>query len=341
MMYRLCRPLLFALPAEFAHNLALKYIKYIYSPICRHFPPEMQAPRKVLGLDFVNCIGLAAGFDKNADYIDALFNLGFGFIEVGGVTPLPQYGNPKPRLYRLPRVNALINRMGFNNLGVDHLVQQLKKRTSSGIVGVNIGKNKETALVNACDDYVTCLTKVYPVADYVSINISSPNTPGLRQLQSAGYLQELVCTLDKKRVELSILHGKRVPLVVKTSIDLPKDELFKLVDILLTHNIDGIIVSNTSIDHSAVSSIKHGKQAGGLSGSPLAKSSNQMIAMINNYTQHTLPIIGVGGILSGNDALDKIDCGASLVQIYSGLIYQGIHLIKEAITATAEHGYNL
>ena len=333
-MYRLLRPLLFALPLECAHHCALKSIKYI-APIYKHLHAQPPSACSVLGLNCANRVGLAAGFDKNADYIDALFALGFGFIEVGGVTPLPQPGNPKPRLYRLPQAEALINRMGFNNLGVDHLVKQLSKRTSTGIVGVNIGKNKATPLDNACDDYVTCLTKVYPVADYVSINISSPNTPGLRELQSADYLQDLVSTLDKTRCELSATQGKRVPLLVKTSIDLPTQDLYSMIDILLAHNIDGIIVSNTSTDHSAVATLKHGHETGGLSGKPIAQASNQMISAINEYTQHALPIIGVGGILSGQDAVDKINCGASLVQVYSGLIYNGLCLIQQAIQATA------
>ena len=332
-LYKLLRPLLFKLEPEYAHSLALKYLKHVMAPWMKRLPFKDQNQVNLWGLNFKNPVGLAAGFDKNADYIDVLFSLGFGFIEVGGVTPQPQAGNPKPRVFRIPQTQAIINRMGFNNLGVDHVVKQLKQRKSTGIIGVNIGKNKQTSLENSCADYEICLTKVYPVADYVSINISSPNTPGLRKLQLGGYLKELMSTLHKKRLFLQNRYAKKVPLLVKTSIDLSDHNLLELVDILLEYQIDGIIMSNTTLNHTAVASFKNGHEQGGLSGQPITKSSNKAIQLINKHAQNRLPIIGVGGIMTAHDAASKVKSGACLVQLYTGLIYTGTSLISECINA--------
>lgn len=324
------RQYLLSLPPETAHHLAQILIRLRYSSF---FPQAktIEKPVHLLGLSFKNPIGLAAGWDKNGECFDALFRLGFGFVEVGTVTPKPQEGNPKPRLFRLPEKNALINRMGFNNAGVDALVERLKKRKTPGVLGVNIGKNKETSLDNALSDYQICLKAVYPYADYVVVNISSPNTPGLRELQSAHYLQNLCEGLCGLKRQLSSIYQNELPLLIKTTVDLPVSDYESFVQILMANDINGIIISNTTIDHSAVLDLPYGNEAGGLSGAPLRSRVTEMIAKIHQISEKKLPIIGVGGILSAEDALAHIEAGASLLQIFSGFVYRGPKLVGEIL----------
>lgn len=331
--YSILRRCLFALPPERAHAWALQVLKWYYTPkrvqAIRAALP--QHPVTLAGLTLDNPIGLAAGFDKNGDYIDALFGLGFGFIEVGTVTPKPQPGNPEPRLFRLSAANALINRMGFNNSGVKHLVTQLRQRQVPGVIGVNIGKNKSTPLSQAAEDYVACLAQVYPYADYITINISSPNTPELRQLQGADYLPALLETLSTHRQELEKTQGRHVPLFVKLSADLDNTALATTVKIIMNSDIEGIIATNTSTDRVAVAHLPHAFEQGGLSGQPIFERSTRIIEQIAQLTQGRLPIIGVGGILSEADARAKFNAGATAVQVYTGLIYQGPHFIQSLL----------
>jgi dihydroorotate dehydrogenase len=288
-----------------------------------------QCPVEVMGLKFANPFGLAAGLDKNGDYFNGLGALGFGFVEIGTVTQRPQYGNPKPRLFRLAGEQAIINRMGFNNLGVDHLVRQVRKRRYDGVLGINIGKNLSTLVVNAVDDYLACMEKVYPVADYVAINISSPNTPGLRDLQEPDQLEGLLTRLKLKQAELADKYGHYAPVVVKISPDQTDEEVSDLARILVRNKIDGVIATNTTLSRHGVENHRHANQQGGLSGAPLASKSTALIAVMAQALDGALPIIGVGGICDGKGAVEKMSAGASLVQIYSGLIYRGPALIKE------------
>lgn len=335
MIYRLLRPLLFAMDPEQAHHFTLQCLKWfrqtglIKKIIALPIP---QKPKNVFGITFPNPVGLAAGLDKNGDYIDALLDLGFGFIEVGTVTPKPQSGNAKPRLFRLPEADALINRMGFNNKGVDYLVEKLKQRKVRGVVGVNIGKNAQTPLEKAVDDYRECLIKVFPYADYVTINISSPNTPQLRALQSPQYLSNLLSELKSTQQSLSQQNNQRkVPLLVKITVDLVAEDVEQLVDILLAWKVEGIIASNTTVDHSVVEKMRYGTEQGGLSGRPLHSRAIQLVKLIHEISHGELPIIAVGGILSKKDALDMFAAGASLIQIYTGLIYNGPGLIRDIL----------
>jgi len=331
MWYPLVRRLLFQLEAEKSHDLSLRLLKLV-SPhgLLRrrlaHFP---QHPVKVLGLTFPNPVGLAAGFDKNGDYLEPLLGLGFGFIEAGTVTPKPQLGNPKPRLFRLPAVSGLVNRMGFNNRGVDYLVEKLRQRRLPGIVGVNIGKNLQTPLENAVDDYCCCLRTVYSWADYITVNISSPNTPGLRQLQSSAYLNNLLTGLDRTQLELLEQVQRKVPLLIKIDPDLNDAELAALVETILHHRVDGLIATNTTLNHSY--------ERGGLSGKPIFQRSTEVVQILSQLLAGKLPIIAVGGIFSAEDALAKLSAGASLVQIYTGLIYQGPNLVRNIISKFTGH----
>lgn len=329
-MQRCVIKLLHKLPPEFSHQLG-KWLINIYYNKHRVPPAFADKPCHVFGLTFKNPVGLAAGWDKDGVCFDALFRMGFGFVEVGTVTPLAQSGNPKPRLFRIPSKNALINRMGFNNLGVDALVSQLRHRQEPGILGVNIGKNKTTPLESAADDYCFCLRAVFPYADYVVVNISSPNTPGLRDLQSVDYLDQLLQTLQACKKDLQKQQGKLLPLLVKTTVDLPGVDLPDFLSVLVKHKIDGVIVSNTTIDHSSVINSKHATEQGGLSGEPLRLRTTKMIEQVRELTKGDLPIVGVGGILSGRDAQAHLDAGASLVQIYTGFVYRGTELLKECI----------
>jgi dihydroorotate dehydrogenase len=332
-MYSLIKPILFRLNPEFTHHLVLSALKCFYRPsIVAKIRAQMpRKPVKVMNLEFPNPVGLAAGFDNNADYIDSLFGLGFGFIEVGGVTPRPQAGNPKPRLFRLPQASALINRMGFYNKGVDYVVERLKNRMVPGVVGINIAKNKDTPLDRAVEDYQYCLTRAYPHVDYVTINISSPNTPGLRELQSETYLEKLIADLKGTQKKLMHQFSRSVALVVKLSVDLSDPELETIVNILVKYEIEGVMAANTSIDHQAVSRYPHGAEVGGLSGQPVFQKSTEMVHKIYQMTSGKLPIIGLGGILKKEHAQAKFNAGASLVQVYTGLVYRGPRLVKEIV----------
>lgn len=329
MLYPLIRPLLFSLPPETAHHLTLGGLKLCY----KLFPERMyHAPKNVMGLPFLNPLGLAAGLDKNGEYIDALASLGFGFIEIGTITPRPQPGNPKPRLFRLPQTQALINRMGFNNLGVDYLVENVRKSKFDGILGINIGKNFDTPLERAIEDYSICLSKVYPYASYIVVNISSPNTPGLRQLQYGDMLVALFSALKKQQTGLAVDHEKYVPLVVKIAPDLEPEEISNIAQIVMQEKVDGIIATNTTIAREGLQeSWPHVNEVGGLSGKPLFHKSLAVVQALNHELKGEVPMIGCGGIMSAQDAHAMFDAGASLIQVYTGLIYHGPGLVKELV----------
>ncbi len=332
-IYSLARRALFLLPTETAHTAALQALHaYAAWPGSSAPPP---GPRQRFGLEFPNPVGLAAGLDKSADHVDALGALGFGFIEVGTVTPRPQPGNPRPRLFRLPQHRALINRMGFNNKGVDHAVERLRQRRFAGVVGVNIGKNRDTPLERALDDYDYGLARAYAVADYVTINLSSPNTPGLRSLQTGAAFDELLAGLDARRARLADAHGRRVPLLVKIAPDLTDPELGTIAAAVRRHGIDGVIATNTTADRSAVAGSRHGDEAGGLSGAPLTAPATRVLSTLTERLEGAVPVIGCGGVMSGRDAAERAAAGASLVQLYTGLIYRGPALIREAAAALA------
>ncbi len=335
MIYPLIRPLLFTLDPETAHHVTLDTLRVAHKlgllPLLAKRPADN--PRTVMGLTFPNPVGLAAGLDKNGDYINALAALGFGFIEIGTVTPRAQPGNPKPRLFRLPEAQAIINRMGFNNHGVDALVANVKRAKYQGILGINIGKNADTPLANAADDYLICLRKVYAHASYVAINISSPNTSNLRQLQGNDQLDALLAALKMEQGKLAELHGKYVPLAVKIAPDLDKEQIQQIAALLMRHHIDGVIATNTTLSREGVQLLPQHNEAGGLSGAPLRDQSTTIIRELAATLQGALPIIGVGGILRGDDALEKVRAGATLVQLYSGLIYRGTDLIAECAAA--------
>ncbi len=336
--YRWLRPWLFRLDPETVHHLTLNALDWAaklgpLNPVRQTFP---SAEVKVMGLSFPNCAGLAAGLDKNGDHIKGLASLGFGFIEVGTVTPRPQPGNPPPRLFRIPQAQALINRMGFNNQGIDHLVANLRQLDQRDfILGVNLGKNKDTAQEKAAEDYLLGLEKVYNLADYVTINISSPNTPGLRDLQHGEALDNLLAQLLQRRQQLTKHWGKRLPIAVKIAPDLTEAELAQQAAIFLHHGIDAVIATNTTLDHSSVESLPHGQEPGGLSGQPLSQKSTEIIHQLYSLLGEKIPIIGCGGIFSTKDATAKFEAGAKLVQLYTGLIYRGPGLVGEVIKACA------
>jgi len=335
LLYGIARPLLFRLDPEDAHNLTLRSLKSAQSLglgrlVASRIPDQ---PRTVMGLRFPNPIGLAAGLDKNGSYIEALSKLGFGFIEVGTVTPRPQGGNPRPRLFRLPREEALINRMGFNNSGLETVVHNISTSKYRGILGVNIGKNKDTAMAHAADDYLTCLRGVYPHASYIVVNVSSPNTKDLRQLQDANALDALLSKLKGEHARLSDQHGRYVPLALKIAPDIGKEQITEIASTAVRHRVDALIATNTTISRTGLSDCRHAEEAGGLSGAPLCISSNSVIRVLKRCLEGAIPIIGVGGILSGSDARSKIDAGADLVQLYTGLVYRGPGLIAECARA--------
>ncbi|GAB1256990.1 quinone-dependent dihydroorotate dehydrogenase [Aurantivibrio plasticivorans] len=336
-MYGLIRPLLFKLDAERAHGVSLSALDWVNAcHLLKPFAPKVPSdPITVMGITFPNPVGLAAGLDKNGDHIDALGNLGFGFIEIGTITPKPQPGNDKPRLFRLPEHQAIINRMGFNNLGVDHLVEKVKARKYKGVLGINIGKNAVTPVENANDDYKICLHKVYPHADYITVNISSPNTPGLRTLQYGEQLDQLLSMLKHEQQLLTDQHGRYVPIAVKIAPDMDETEIKQVATSLLGSGIDGVIATNTTLSREAVAGHVYADEAGGLSGAPVTAASTQVIKLLHAELGSRLPIIGVGGIMDGESAQEKIEAGASLVQIYSGFIYRGPELITEAADAIA------
>ncbi|MEP6702913.1 MAG: quinone-dependent dihydroorotate dehydrogenase [Betaproteobacteria bacterium] len=338
MHYSLLRPLLFALDPERAHQLTLDALSRTDTLGLTSLIASRQPGRKVkaMGLEFPNPVGLAAGMDKNGAHIDALAALGFGYIEIGTTTPRPQPGNPKPRMFRLPEAQALINRLGFNNEGVEALIRNVERSRfarAGGILGINIGKNFDTPNERAADDYLICLREVYPKASYVTVNISSPNTANLRALQDSGALGGLLGSLKAEQAALAEKHGRQVPLAVKIAPDLTRDQVEGMAALLIEHRIEAVIATNTTIARDAVSGLRHGNETGGLSGAPLRPQSTQVIRWLHAALKGALPIIGVGGIGSGTDAREKIDAGASLVQFYTGLVYRGPELVDECVKA--------
>lgn len=335
MLFDLARKALFMLPAETAHDLTLKTLAsaeaFHLLPSCGI--PLPHKPVSVCGIDFPNPVGLAAGLDKNAECIDAFAALGFGFIEVGTVTPRPQPGNPQPRLFRLPSSQAIINRMGFNNHGVDVLVGNVRRARYQGVLGINIGKNKDTPNERALDDYLVCLRKVYELASYIAVNISSPNTPGLRTLQHGDALRNLLGGLKEEQESLGQATGKRVPLLVKISPDSTPAEVSDMADVLVEFEVDGVIATNTTAGRAGVEGMPHAGEQGGLSGAPLADLSRSVVAQLSRDLRGRLPIIGVGGICSSVDALAMREAGASLVQVYTGFIYRGPQLVRDIVQA--------
>ncbi|MXP67484.1 quinone-dependent dihydroorotate dehydrogenase [Pantoea sp. Aalb] len=334
MLYPFFRSILFKLDPEYANKIIVKALRFISGTFLERLTYQTLPLRPVscMGLNFPNALGLAAGLDKNAEYINVFNAMGFGFIEVGTVTPLPQSGNSKPRIFRLLEVEGIINRMGFNNYGVDYLVENLKKTSFKGILGVNIGKNTNTPIEDSKKDYLICMEKVYSYADYIAINISSPNTPKLRTIQYNEALDNLLSAVKSKQKELQQIYFKYVPVVVKIAPDFSIKELTKVASSLIYHNIDGVIATNTTLDRTLVTSIKYAEEKGGLSGRPLQLRSTEIIRCLSHALRGKLPIIGVGGIDSIISVREKIAAGATLVQIYSGLIYKGPKLVKDIIT---------
>ena len=336
-MYGLVRPFLFGVDPERAHALGLAALEAAYrsglNPLLATAPQPL--PTKALGLVFPNPVGLAAGLDKNGAHVDALLALGFGFVEVGTVTPRPQPGNPKPRMFRLPEHKAIINRLGFNNQGVDALVRNVSRarRKAPGLLGINIGRNKDTPNESAHADYLLCLERVYPLADYVTVNISSPNTAGLRELQEEQALRRLVATLREAQERLGAQHGKRVPMLVKVAPDLSDDDIDAAARVLGDLQVDGVVATNTTVSRISVQGDRHAGETGGLSGAPLMDKSTAVLRMLRTRLPESIPLIGVGGILSGADAAKKMAAGASLVQLYTGLIYRGPELVGECVDA--------
>jgi dihydroorotate dehydrogenase len=325
-MYALLQPLLFCMDAERAHTLALSALKAIPS-WC--MPKVTGHTVRAMGLEFPHPIGLAAGLDKDGQYLDGLAKLHWGFIELGTVTPKPQSGNPKPRLFRVPKAEGIINRMGFNNQGVDALVSRVEHARYKGILGINIGKNKDTPLNGAADDYLHCLQRVYPLASYVTINISSPNTPDLRQLQQEGYFADLLSQLHRKQQVLTDALGRYVPLVVKVSPDESEETLKQMTDVILKYDIQGIIATNTTCSREMIEGLPWAQEIGGLSGKPLRDKSTQCLRLLKQYVGDAVTLIGVGGIDSVESAQEKLNAGATLLQVYSGLIYKGPKLVAQ------------
>jgi len=336
-MYGLARPFLFGVDPERAHALGLAALEAAWrsglNPLLA--TPPQPLPTKALGLVFPNPVGLAAGLDKNGAHVDALLALGFGFVEVGTVTPRPQPGNPKPRMFRLPEHKAIINRLGFNNHGVDALVRNVSRarRKAPGLLGINIGRNKDTPNESAHADYLHCLERVYPLADYVTVNISSPNTAGLRELQEEQALRRLVGTLREAQERLGAQHGRRVPMLVKIAPDLSDDDIDAAGRVLGDLEVDGVIATNTTIGRYGLEGSKFADEAGGLSGEPLMGKSTLVLRRLRSRLPESIPMIGVGGILTGADAATKAAAGATLVQMYTGLVYRGPQLIGECVEA--------
>ncbi len=292
-------------------------------------------PVTCMGLEFPNPVGVAPGLDKNGDYFEALGDLGFGFVEIGTVTPRPQPGNPRPRVFRLTRAQAMINRLGFNNKGVDHLVRRVRNHRYQGVLGINIGKNFDTPIENAADDYLFCLDRVYPYADYITVNISSPNTKNLRDLQGEDALDQLLGRISERRMELSDQHGRRVPLAVKVAPDLEDSAMPVIAKVVVRHGMDAVIATNTTISRDGVDGMKHADEAGGLSGAPLKARADKVLAAFRSLLPEEIALIGVGGITTGQDAVDKLDLGADLVQFYTGMVYRGPALVTECLQAIA------
>jgi dihydroorotate dehydrogenase len=332
-LYPLLRPLLFSIDPETAHEVTLKLLQAGQTTGLNKllYPSIADKPVTVMGLDFKNPVGLAAGLDKNGDYIEALAALGFGFVEIGTVTPRPQAGNPKPRLFRLPEYEAIINRMGFNNLGIDHLLEQVQRSHYQGILGINIGKNADTPIEDATDDYLIGLRKAYPLASYITINISSPNTKNLRQLQQGDEIKSLLAALKTEQLILQQQHSRYVPIAVKIAPDLTDDEIIHIAKLLLEFSIDAVIATNTTIARDMIANHPLANEAGGLSGAPVKHKSTRVVRGLAAELNGKLPIIAAGGILTAQDAQEKLAAGASLVQVYSGLIYRGQQLIADIV----------
>ena len=334
-MYSLARHLLFRIDAEQAHGLGLKAIEAAYrtgfNPLLATRPPALKT--RAFGIDFPNPVGCAAGLDKNGAHIDALMALGFGFVEVGTTTPRPQAGNPKPRMFRLPEHRAVINRLGFNNDGVDALVRNVERARRNGILGINIGKNKDTPNEEAVNDYIHCLERVFALADYVTVNISSPNTTGLRDLQHEEILRRFIGELREAQEELGGVHGHRTPMLLKIAPDLSDAELDGMASVLNVARIDGVIIGNTTVNHAEVAGHRFAREPGGLSGQPLYARSTAVLRKLRLRLDDSIPLVGVGGILSGSDAAGKIAAGARLVQFYTGMVYRGPELIAECVSS--------
>ena len=336
MLYDIARPLLFSLDAETAHEFAIHSLN-LAGRMLRAGRPEAAEPVGLMGLSFPNRIGLAAGLDKNGEAIDGLSRLGFGFLEIGTITPRPQPGNPRPRMFRLPEVQGIINRMGFNNHGVDALIAHVRAAKYRGILGINIGKNFDTPIERAADDYLACLDKVYALASYVTVNISSPNTKNLRQLQGESELDALLGQLKARQAQLADKHGRYVPITLKIAPDLDDAQITNIADALRRHRIDAVIATNTTLARDKVQGLPNGDQQGGLSGAPLFEASTAVVAALARALQNELPIIAAGGVFDGRQARAKLEAGAKLVQLYSGLIYRGPALVREAVLETRDH----
>ncbi len=336
-LYGCIKPILFLKSAESAHHFTLQTLKKANRLGLLKYasPASIQDPIKLMGISLPNRVGLAAGLDKNGDYLSELGQLGFGFIEIGTVTPKPQPGNPIPRMFRLPKANAIINRMGFNNQGVDYLVNNVKNSTYAGVLGINIGKNAATSVEHAVNDYLSALEVVYAYGDYVTVNISSPNTKNLRDLQSQVYLMNLLQQLKQKQIDLAREHGKYTPIAIKIAPDLDDNEVKSIAELLKQNEIDGVIATNTTIDKELVKALPDGQEQGGLSGPPVHQKSLRIIQQLRAELGSQFSIIGVGGIESGKQAVEKIRAGADAVQIYTGLIYKGPSLIHECAATIA------
>lgn len=337
MLYDLARKALFAVDPETAHELTLESLRLGHRlGATRLLCKVRKQPVRCMGLEFPNPVGVAPGLDKNGDYFEALGDLGFGFVEIGTVTPRPQPGNPRPRVFRLPRAQAMINRLGFNNKGVDHLVRRVRRHRFQGVLGINIGKNFDTPNERAVDDYLHCLDKVYAYADYVTINVSSPNTKNLRDLQSEAELDRLLAAAAVRRGELADRHGRNVPLAVKVAPDLEDEQIGVIAEVVAHHGMDAVIATNTTIGREGVEGMRHADEAGGLSGAPLKPRADRVLAALRAALPARVALIGVGGITRGADAVDKLDLGADLVQFYTGLVYRGPELVAECLQAIAD-----
>jgi dihydroorotate dehydrogenase len=340
MLYDLVRKVLFATDPEVAHELTLESLRLGHQVgATRLLCKSQQQPVQCMGLEFPNPVGVAPGLDKNGDYFEALGDLGFGFVEIGTVTPRPQPGNPKPRVFRLPQAQAMINRLGFNNKGVDHLVKRVRSHRYKGVLGINIGKNFDTPLERAVDDYLHCLEKVYPYADYITVNISSPNTKDLRNLQGAAELDHLLGTLVQRRTELADEQARCVPLAVKVAPDLDDDQIPLIAEVVARHRMDAVVATNTTISRAGVEGMKYANEAGGLSGAPLKPMADRILAELRAALPDEVALIGVGGITCGEDAVDKLDLGAQLVQFYTGMVYRGPDLVNECLQAIADRNH--
>jgi len=332
MLYPLIRSALFSLDPEDAHNVTLSSLDVAHVlGLLKLLPRAQGKPVQIMGIDFPNAVGLAAGLDKDGAHIKALGELGFGFLEIGTVTPRPQQGNSKPRLFRIPQAEAIINRMGFNNRGVDNLVRNVEMSGFKGVLGINIGKNKDTPNEHAVDDYLACLDKVYARASYVTVNISSPNTQNLRELQKDEALDALLSSIKLRQSELAQLHGHYVPIALKIAPDLDDGQIAAIAALLMMHRIDAVIATNTTVARDAVAGLPNASETGGLSGAPVRAASTRVITTLAHHLKNEVPIIGVGGILSGDDAAEKISAGAALIQLYTGLIYRGPALVRECV----------